>query len=301
MTRPHRSWSLAALALLLLSWPLQAQDPDVRRLRDELLNGPGASLRLEAAQALGRVGTRQSVRTLQSALPAERSRPVRLEIVRALRAIAFQRYAGYRQALAAIGYAADDDNEPDELVRLRATEALWEAGNRDLLDPVPILHRQMGDRSQRLRLAAVFMLRKNGSPEAAVVLERIAVDKAQSEKVRLEAIEALGAVALSEGGPVGRIVAGGELTRADHLGVRPLTSDRALERRHERQIHFLATVARDPDSSPTLVLRAVKSMGQVKDKSAVPVLQELMANHPHTGIRKHATRVLSHILARQYE
>ena len=294
-------WPFAALAFLLLSGPIQAQDPDVRRLGNELLNGSTPSLRTEAAQALGRVSTPLSVRVLQGALPAETSHPVRLAIVRALRTIAFQRHTGYHVALAAIGYAADDANEPDELVRLRATEALWEAGNRDLLDPVPILRRQLSDRSQRLRLAAVFMLRKYGTPEAALVLEQVAVDKGQSEKTRLEAIEALGAVALSEGGPVGRDTAEANLASTDHLGIPPLVSSQSLERRHERQIHFLGVVARDPDSSPALVLRAVKSMGQVKDRSAVPVLQELMTTHPHTGVRKQATRVLSHILARQYE
>jgi len=300
-SRPFLSWPFAALAVLLLAAPLLAQGPDVRRLRNELLNGPTASLRTKAAQALGRVSTAESVRALQSALPTERSRPVRLAIVRALRTIAFQRYVGYHLALAAIGYAADDDNETDELVRLRATEALWEAGNRDLLDPVPILHRQLTDRSQRLRLAAVLMLRKYGTPKAALVLGQVAVDKMQSGKIRLEAIDALGAVALSEGGPVGRDVASAGLAAAAHLRVPPVVSDRLLERRHERQIHFLAVVARDPESSPTLVLRAVKSMGRVKDKSAAPVLQELMETHPHAGVRQHATRVLSHILARQYE
>ena len=78
-------------------------------------------------------------------------------------------------------------------------------------------------------------------------------------------------------------------------------SDRALARRHQRQIGYLAAVARDGDSSPALVLRAVKSMGQVKDRSSVPILRELLETHPHVGIRKQATRVLSHVLARQYE
>ena len=49
------------------------------------------------------------------------------------------------------------------------------------------------------------------------------------------------------------------------------------------------------------MLRAVKSMGQVKHKSSIPVLNELITTHPNSAIRKQATRVLSHVLARQYE
>ncbi|MFH1568299.1 MAG: HEAT repeat domain-containing protein [Gemmatimonadota bacterium] len=291
----------ALLLLVLLAAPLAAQDADVRRLGRELLSAPSPSFRCEAARALGRAGTPMGVRVLHAALPQERDQAVRLEILRALRAIAFQRYPGYREALAAIAYAADDAVERDELVRLRATEALWEAGKKDLLDPVPVLSRQLTDTSQRLRLSAVEMLRKLSTPEAAEVLGRTAVDKTQSETVRLAAIEALGAVALSEGGPVGRSVDGANIAAAREFPITPLVSSRALERRHERQIQYLAAVARDQDSSPTLVLRAVKSMGQVKDHSSVPVLRELLATHPHAGVRLQATRVLSHVLARQYE
>ena len=81
--------------------------------------------------------------------------------------------------------AADDANERDELVRLRATEALWEAGKKDLLDPVPLLERQFTDRSERLRLSAVRMLRKFGSPGAADALGRALLDKSLTETVRL--------------------------------------------------------------------------------------------------------------------
>ena len=142
---------------------------------------------------------------------------------------------------------------------------------------------------------------KWGTPEAAEVLGTTALDKGQSETVRLAAISALGAVALSEGGPVGRSVDGTNIAVAAQFPIPPLVSNRTLERRHQRQILYLSTVARDQESSPTLVLRAVKSMGQVKDHSSVPVLRELLATHPHAGVRKQATRVLSHVLARQYE
>ena len=297
------TWTLEAaiLVLVLLASPGAGQPSSLRRLSQELTTAPRTSLRIEAARALGRAGTPLGVRILRAALPQERSRPVRLEILRAMRTIAFQRYEGYRDALEAIAYAADDAAERDELVRVRATEAMWEAGKRDLLDPVPFLSRQLADRSQRLRLSAVEMLRKLGTPDAAEVLGRTAIDKGQSETIRLAAIEAIGAVALTEGGPVGRDIHLADLARSEALGVPPLTSDLALERRHERQIAYLSVVARDPDSSPTLVLRAVKSMGQVKDRSSVPVLRELLETHRHLGIRKQATRVLSHVLARQYE
>jgi HEAT repeat protein len=226
---------------------------------------------------------------------------VRLAILRALREIAFQRYPGFREALRAIGEAADDDFETDELVRLRATEALWEAGKKDLLDPVPLLDRQLSDRSARLRLAAVKMLRKHGLPPAADVLGRAAQNKALSETVRLEAIEALGALAMSEGGVVGRQIAEANIATKKLLGIPPILSPASVDRRHERQIRLLAAVVQDPDNSLALVLRAVKSIGQVKDKSAIPVLQQIVLTHPHNGIRKKAAGVLSHVMARQYE
>ncbi len=88
-------------------------------------------------------------------------------------------------------------------MRLRATKALWEAGRKDLLDPVPLL-----DCSERLRLTAVLMMRKHGSPEAAEALGRALLDKNLSETVRLTAIDAIGAVALSAPGAVGCRVVG---------------------------------------------------------------------------------------------
>ena len=68
-----------------------------------------------------------------------------------------------------------------------------------------------------------------------------------------------------------------------------------------RQIFYLSSVVRDQDNSPTLILRAVKSMGQVKDKSAIPPLQQLIETHPNKAVRKKATQVLSHLLGQQYE
>jgi hypothetical protein len=75
----------------------------------------------------------------------------------------------------------------------------------------------------------------------------------------------------------------------------------SIERRHFRQIFYLSSITRNTDNSPTLMLRAVKSMGQVKDKSAVAALQEIINDHPSRALRKQATRALSHVLAQQYE
>ena len=287
--------------ILLFAVPALSQDRGIRRLAEELLNSPEVSIRMEAAKGLARASTSQAVRVLRSARADEANTSVRLEIVRALRTIVFQRYPGYRDALSAIDEAADDEFESNELVRLRATEALWEAGKKDLVDPVPILQRQLADESQRLRLSAVEMLRKHGTPEAADVLGRACQDKSQSEATRLRSIEAVGAVALSEGGDVARKVETANISVTDGFNIPALSSTRALDRRHERQINYLAAVARDPDNSPTLVLQAVKSMGRVKDKSAIPVLRELIENHRHDGVRKQAIIVLSHVMARQYE
>jgi HEAT repeat protein len=289
------------LFALLTSTSASAQIPGIRLLADQLLNSSEVSVRRKAAQGLGRTSTNQSVALLNQAMSSEGSTEIRLEIVRALRTISFQRYPGYRRALMALGSAADDAIERDPLVRLRATEALWEAGKKDLLDPVPLLERQLTDRSERLRLAAVLMLRKHGSPESAEALGRAILNKNLTETVRLTAIDALGAVSLSTPGVVGRAIAEANMAVAGHLAIPPLQSPRTLELRHERQIAYLAALSLDQDSSETLVLRAVKSMGRVKDHASISPLRQLVTTHPSMAVRKQATLVLSHVLARQYE
>jgi HEAT repeat protein len=295
---------IGGLLATLLHSPAAPQSPTVagiRLLGSELQTARDVSARKKAAEGLGRASTPLSVALLRRARTAERDVQVRLEIVRALRRIAFQRYSGYRDALRGIAEAADDTQESDALVRLRATEALWEAGKKDLLDPVPFMEGQFTDRSARLRMSAVQMLRKHGSVEAADALGRAVINAALSETIRLAAIDALGAVALTEGGPVGRGVVAANVSSTERIGLAPLTTPRAVDRRHERQIAYLTVLVRDPDASSTLVLRAVKSMGRIKDKSSIPVLVELVESHPHDGVRKQATRVLSHVMARQYE
>jgi len=291
---------MPTLFVLLLATALHAQAPHIQRLAQEL-QSPEVSVRREAAIALGRVSQPQSVALLRNALPAEKNISIRLEIVRALRNIVFMRYPGFREALQGLGNAADDDIEANALVRLRASEALWEAAKKDLLDPVPFLERNLGDRSQRLRLSAVQMLRKLGTPATVDPLGRAAVDGTQAETIRLKAIEALGAVSLSDPGPGGRDIAQTNIRTTELLGVPSLVDPGTLERRHQLQIRYLAAVVRDPDNSPTLMLRAVKSMGQVKHKSSIPVLRQILETHPNQAVRKQATRVLSHVLARQYE
>lgn len=166
---------------------------------------------------------------------------------------------------------------------------------------MPLLERQFTDRSERLRLSAVLMLRKHGSPEAAQALGRALLNKNLTETVRLASIDALGAVSLSAPGVAGRIVVEANIAVAGHLGISPLLSQRALELRHERQIAYLSTLVGDPDSSDTLVLRAVKSMGRIKDHASIPSLRQLIETHPSTAVRRQAVSVLSHVLALQFE
>ena len=110
-----------------------AQNPDIDRLGQEL-NSPQIGIRRQAVIALGRASYPQSVRLLQAALTTESSVSIRLEIVRGLRHIAFQRFPGLPQALQALGRATDDALEKDQLVRLRASEALWEAGTTAIIN-----------------------------------------------------------------------------------------------------------------------------------------------------------------------
>ena len=293
--RPH-----FILFILLLHSALAAQDPHIERLAREL-QSPNVAVRRQAAISLGRVSYPQSVRLLRQAMTTEAKTSIRLEILRAMRNIAFLRYPGYREALQAIGDAADDDRENDQLVRLRATEALWEAHEKDLLDPVPLLDRVLTDRSQTLRLASVKTLRRVGTPATIPVLGRTALDKNQSETVRLASIDALGAIALSDLGTIGREVAEANVRSARLLGIPSLVSPKSLERHHQLQINYLAAVVRDSDNGPTLMLQAVKSIGRVKDKSAIPVLREIIETHRNQAVRKQAGRALSHVMARQYE
>jgi len=288
------------LSLLVFPILALAQNPDIKRLGQEL-NSPQVSIRRQAAIALGRASYPQSVRLLQNALTTERNISIRLEIVGGLRHIVFQRFPGYPQALRALGQAADDQSEKDQLVRLRASEALWEAAKKDLLNPIPFLNRNLQDQSQRLRLSAVQMLRKLGTPATIDPLGRAALDQSQSEIIRLKAIAAIGAISLSDPGALGRQIATANRRTAQLLGQPPLVDQGSVERRHFRQIFYLSSIVRDANNSPTLMLRAVKSMGQVKDKSAIAALQEIINTHPNEAVHKQATRVLSHVLARQYE
>ncbi|MFA6108628.1 MAG: HEAT repeat domain-containing protein [Candidatus Latescibacterota bacterium] len=292
-----RWWLLVFLGLPVTS---SAQDPHIQRLGQEL-HSSDAGIRRQAAIALGRVSFPQSALLLRQALPQERDVAIRLEIVRGLRNIVFMRYPGYPEALIGLGEAAGSGVEPDELVRLRATEALWEAAEKDLLDPIPFLRRNLADTGQRLRLSAVAMLRKLGTPRTVDPLGEAALDPTQPEAVRLAAVKALGAVSLADPGPAGQAVVRANLRTTALLGLPALQDSASLEQRHARQIAYLAQLARDPASNATLTLQAVRSIGQVKHKSAIPVLRELAASHRDPAIRKQATRVLSHVLARQYE
>ena len=191
--------------------------------------------------------------------------------------------------------------ERNSLVRLRATQALWEASKKDLLNPVPFLKRNLYDPSMELRLSAVAMLRKTGTPQTIEALGQSAIDKNQNETVRLKAIEAIGAISLSDPGLVGREIAANNRRTTQLLGQPPLLDEGSIEKRHQLQILYLSQVAKDPKNSNTLVLRAIKSIGQVKDKSSIESLEMIVNTHADPSIRKQAIRVLSHVLARQYE
>ncbi|MBM3277973.1 MAG: HEAT repeat domain-containing protein [Candidatus Handelsmanbacteria bacterium] len=299
--KPARTLAMKAIntLLLILSWSVaHAQNPQIQRLGQEL-GAKEAGLRMEAARALGRAGEAQSALLLRRALAGEPSPAVRLAMVRALRHLVFHRSPGYPEALRGLEQQSSDAVEPDEGVRLKATEALWEAGKKDLLDPVPFLQRNLGDQSPRLRLGAVAMLRKLGTPPTIEALGQAALDPGQPETVRLKAIEAIGAAAQVDPGPVGRQVQQANLDQAGRFGAQSLAP--AVPSRHQLQIRYLSALLRDPGASSSLALRAVRSVGQVKDRAAVPVLREVIANHRDEAVRLQATKVLSHVLARQYE
>ena len=240
--------SMLIFFLLCLPTLLFAQDPNISRLAEEL-QSPNSSIRRQAAISLGRASFPQSVNLLRAAMLTEQDVSIRLEIVRALRHIVFQRFPGYPEALRALGAAADDAIEKNELVRLRASEALWESAKKNLLDPVPFLQRNLSDESQRLRLSAVQMLRKLGTPQTIDPLGRAAIDKDQSDTIRIKAIEAIGAISLSDPGPVGRAVAENNRRTAELLGQPPLIDQGSLEQRHQKQIRYLSAVVRDPNNS----------------------------------------------------
>lgn len=288
------------MALTLWTCRAAAQDPGIARLGEEL-RAPRMEVRRAAAEALGRASYPQGALLLGRALGQEKEMSIRLEIVRALRNIAFLCYPGYPEALQALARAADDSLESAELVRLRASEALWEAHKKGLLDPTAFLARNLGDVSPRLRLSAVEMLRKVGTPQCVDPLGRAALDASQPEAVRLAAIEALGAVSLADAGPAGRQVTRSNQRTTTLLGVPPLAPAAVLDERHRLQIRYLSAVVSAPQTPATLALQAVKSMGRVKDKSAIAALRQAAETHASPAVRQQAGRVLSHVLARQYE
>ena len=291
---------VSLFSLYLLVSDAHTQDPNIDRLSLELHNSD-ISIRRKAVIALGRASYPQSVTLLQVAIRRENSVSIRLEIVKALRHIVFQRFPGYPEAMSALGQAANDDFERDELVRLRASEALWESAKKNLLDPVPFLRRNLEDRSAHIRLSSVQMLRKLGTPQTIDPLGQAALDKAQNSKVRLEAIKAIGAISLSDPGVVGRTIVANNRRTTMLLGHPPLIHSGSTQKRHERQISYLAAIVGDAENSSALMLQAIKSMGQVKDLSAIGALETIIETHSNQSVRKQATRVLSHILAHRYE
>ena len=294
------NYLVSLLSLYLFVTEPHAQDPNIDRLSLELQSND-IGIRRKAVIALGRASYPQSVALLQVTMRQENNVSIRLEIVKALRHIVFQRFTGYREAMRALGQAASDDVERDELVRLRANEALWEAAKKNLLDPIPFLQRNLNDQSKRIRLSSVQMLRKLGTPQTIDPLGQAALDKTQNSKVRLEAIKAIGAVSLSDPGGVGRTIVANNRRTTMLLGQPPLFDSGNMQKRHERQVGYLSAIIGDSENSSTLMLQAVKSMGQVKDQSAVAALKKTIETHSNQNVRKQAIRVLSHILSRRYE
>ena len=94
------------------------------------------------------------------------------------------------------------------------------------------------------------------------------------------------------------------VTRATLLLVPVLTLSAVFSFPYAQQTSFISVtdaVLQDPDNSSALALRAVKSIGQVKDKSSVPILEQVAATHGDAAVRSQALRAISHVLARQYE
>jgi hypothetical protein len=291
---------LLLIAAAVVPWAARAQDAGISRLGVQLHSAdPG--LRRQAAVALGRVSLAQSVQLLRRARQEEPNTAIRFEIVRALRNIVFMRYPGYPDAVAALGEACDPRLEADELVRLRALEAMWETAARDLLEPTTYLTRGLADPSQRLRLASVAMLRKYAAPTAVLPLGTAALDHGQPEAVRKAAIAALGAVPLVDPGPAGEATLRANQRVAEALGTQPIADSALLQHRQANQVSYLARLLRDPETEPQLALAAVRALGQVKHRSAIPILEEVARGYRNDAVRKQASRALSHVLARQYE
>jgi len=300
MPKTKSNYLVFVFGLLSLSVTTYAQDPHILRLSEQL-ESKSLSVRRQAAISLGRASFPQSVKLLRAAFLREVEIEIRIEIIKALRHIVFQRYPGYREALYALGDASNAEVEKNNLVRLRASQALWEASKKDLLNPIPFLRRNLNDPSTELRLSAVAMLRKIGTPQTIEALGQSATDKNQQETVRLKSIEAIGAISLSDPGIVGREIAAKNRRTTQLLGQPPLLDEGSVQKRHQRQIWYLSQVAKDSNNSDTLVLRAIKSIGQVKDKSSIESLEMIINTHADPSVRKQAMRVLSHVLARQYE
>ena len=123
------------------------------------------------------------------------------------------------------------------------------------------------------------MLRKIGTPQTIDPLGRAALDKEQNSKVRLEAIKAIGAVSLSDPGVVGRTIAANNRRTTMLLGQPPLINSGSTQKRHERQIGYLAAVVGDAENSSTLMLQAIKSR-TVKDQSAIAALKTIIEHIP---------------------
>lgn len=246
----------------------------VQALIEALRQDPEPRVRAMAAWALGEIEDPAAVSALTAALREDDDQGVRVQAAEAL---------GNIEDVSAIGALGDAVRDPSVEVRRAAVDAL---GNMEDPRIVPLVLASLGDDDVEVRRSAADALGNNESPQAVEPL--IAATRDSDLEVRVSAINALG----NQGDP-----------RAQAALVEALRDDRAEVRREAidaiGNLELTAAppevidAVRDPDRE--VRYSAVDAIGNFEDPAAVPVLLEIVRSSTDRELQYEALDALSSI------
>lgn len=246
----------------------------VQALIQALSQDPDPRVRAMAAWALGEIEDPAAISALSSALRDDENQEVRVQAAEAL---------GNIEDVSAIDALGDAVGDPAVEVRRAAVEAL---GNMDDPRVVPLILPSLGDEDVEVRRSAADALGNNES--SAAVEPLIAATRDPDVEVRISAIQALG----SQGD-----------ARAERVLVDALADERPDVRREAIDAigsldlgaapREIIDAVGDPDRE--VRYGAVSALGNFEDPAAVPVLLEVVRASTDRELQYEALDALSNI------
>lgn len=243
--------------------------PGVLEAAGDLLRSekPGSILGGAAALALGKLGTPEAARQLTDLLRQRAGGPHAAALVQALSEVRSP------EALAAVGeMAMDDANDPE--FRAALVRALGQTREPGVLNDLLRASRDQED--EGIRGAAYQALALVGTAEA--IQELVTVLQGADNQRRHEAALALGGTSSKAAGPLLEEALGGALDPV--LKAYVVT---ALGRTGSKSsVEVLGRIAADAAEDGNLRGTAARSLGQIGDPSAAPILVKLLQDAPAT-------------------